>query len=67
MKTKSAKEMFDFIYKYNEMDLQEYIELLEKMIEESASFHNWVINHDNITYKNGLYVYENIQVKQDEN
>ncbi len=59
MKTKSAKKMFEFIYEYNEMNLHEYITLLKDMIENRSGFHNWVINHDNVKYKNGVYTYEN--------
>jgi hypothetical protein len=55
MKTKSAKEMFDFIY--GEYTSYKYIAILENMIESRSSYHDWVINHDNVKFENGVYTY----------
>jgi hypothetical protein len=56
-KYKNAKKMFDYIYKYNDMDLNEYIELLEQMVLKKTNFHDWLIGHSQVKYEDGTYIY----------
>jgi len=54
--TASAKEMFDYVYK-DPMGEDDYIDLLEHIIETSTSIHNYIINTEHVTYVDGMYKY----------